>query len=343
VLTDKEAGEWIRECQSAGLRVGYTCGAFDILHVGHVDYLEKARALCDRLIVAINSDRSIRAYKSALRPFNDESERMKLVAALRCVDAVTLLDEPRPVLQLQRWQPTLYIKGGDYTVSQLRSAEVVKMYGGEVRLIPTVHSTSTTSLVERILAVERHEHPEKVNRQRRSIVFLDRDGTLIPDVGYLSDPEKVELLPGVGDGLALLQKHGFRLVVVTNQQGIGLGYYSESDFVKVNQSLFRLLEPFGVRIDRILFCPHSLADACDCRKPGPLLLRRAMEYYDVSPADCHMIGDRISDIEAGRNAGCNSILLSRVCAPQQDIACAATLLDVATTIVAGVSERTSAC
>jgi rfaE bifunctional protein nucleotidyltransferase chain/domain len=159
LLTEEEAGQWVLECRSAGLRVGYTCGAFDLLHAGHVDYLEKARAFCDRLIVSVNSDRSIRAYKSPLRPIVPETERMKLVAALRPVDAVTLLDELRPLSQLQKWQPDLYIKGGDYSSSQLRSGGVVQAYGGEIALIPTSHSTSTSKIVDRILALERHTPP----------------------------------------------------------------------------------------------------------------------------------------------------------------------------------------
>jgi D-glycero-D-manno-heptose 1,7-bisphosphate phosphatase len=138
----------------------------------------------------------------------------------------------------------------------------------------------------------------------------------------------------VGEGLALLQNHGFRLVIATNQQGIGLGYYSEDDFIRVNQALFRLLAPFRVSIDRVVFCPHSLADNCECRKPGALLLRRTIEYYNASPSECYMIGDRVSDLEAGEKAGCKSILLSGAESPEQSFACTNSFLDAVKVILA---------
>ena len=129
--------EWIRAERAAGRRIGFTCGSFDLLHAGHAQYLEKARASCDRLLVAVNSDASVRRYKSPLRPINPEGERMYVVAALAAVDAVTILDDDRPLSLLLRWKPDLYIKGGDYQSSSLRSAAAVEEYGGRVLLIPS--------------------------------------------------------------------------------------------------------------------------------------------------------------------------------------------------------------
>ena len=106
-------------------------------------------------------------------------------------------------------------------------------------------------------------------------MLLDRDGTLIRDVPFLNDPAQVELLPGVGEGLAALQAAGFALAIVTNQQGVGLGYTTRQEMIAVNQRLFRELAPFGVLISRVYYCPHTAADHCDCRKPGTAMLRRA--------------------------------------------------------------------
>ena len=279
------------------------------MHAGHVDYLQKARALCDRLVVAVNSDESIRQYKNPLRPINPAAERMAVVGALGCVDAVTSLDERRPIQHLLRWKPDVYIKGGDYETANLKSAADVIAYGGRVELIPVAHQTSTTTVIERILLSEAHEAPEPVERSVAGIVFLDRDGTLIPDLNFLHEPTMVSLLPEVGEGLAKLQALNLRLVVITNQQGIGLGYYTEQQFIKVNQAMMRLLTPYKVQIDRYLFCPHSHADDCDCRKPGALLLRKAMMRYGAQPENCFVIGDRSTDIEAADNAGCKGYLV----------------------------------
>ncbi len=310
ILSAVQIDAWVAEQRRNGLRIGYTCGAFDILHAGHVDYLRRARFLCDLLLVAVNSDRSIRSYKNPFRPINPEEQRIGVVSALDCVDAATLLDARRPVDQLQRWRPDLYIKGGDYHIPQLRSATTVESYGGRVVIIPVFVHTSTTSIVERIKDLAAHAEPEPAPESgRQRLLLLDRDGTLIRDVPYLSQPERVELLPGVGESLARLQGCGFRLVIITNQQGIGLGYSDTDRFLSVNQALFRKLSAYGVRISRVYFCPHSLADSCECRKPSPLLVRRALEYFSADPGDCYFIGDRPDDAEAAIGAGCTPVLV----------------------------------
>jgi D-glycero-D-manno-heptose 1,7-bisphosphate phosphatase len=142
----------------------------------------------------------------------------------------------------------------------------------------------------------------------RGLVLVDRDGTLIRDVPFLHDPARVELLPGVAEGLARLQAAGMRLAIATNQQGIGLGYYSVQDFIAVNQRLFRELAPHGIRIARVYFCPHSLADACACRKPATGMIDRALRDFHP-PARAFFVGDTQADIEAGRAAGCRTVLV----------------------------------
>ncbi len=134
-------------------------------------------------------------------------------------------------------------------------------------------------------------------------MFLDRDGTLIRDVPYLHHPDGVELLAGVVAGLRLLQAAGFRLVMVTNQQGIGLGYFTKQEFFAVNQRLLRALGESGVRIARIYYCPHSVADNCLCRKPNTLLLENALRKYQARAGDCYLIGNGACDMQAGARLG----------------------------------------
>jgi D-glycero-D-manno-heptose 1,7-bisphosphate phosphatase len=310
ILTDDEVDGWVAELRRAGRKLGYTCGAFDLLHAGHVDYLARSRARCGALLVAVNSDWSIRQYKDPHRPICSELERMSVVAALGSVDAVTILNDVRPLAQIQRWKPDFYIKGGDYSARQLRSAEAVTAYGGQVVTIPVSHHVSTSQIIERVMAVERLAPPSPViSAAPKGIVFLDRDGTLLKDSPYMSDPREAELLPGVGEGLAELQRAGYRLVMVTNQQGIGLGYFSVREFIAVNTALFRLLTPFGVTISRFYYCPHSAAAACDCRKPRPGLLLRALREFGIEAERCFMVGDRDVDAIAGANAGCSAVLV----------------------------------
>ena len=206
ILTNDQVDGWVDKLRSAGRKIGYTCGAFDLLHAGHVDYLARSRTHCDALLVAVNSDWSIREYKDPHRPICSELERMTVVAALESVNAVTILNDVRPLAQIQRWRPDLYIKGGDYS-GRMRSAEAVTAYGGQTVTIPFSHLVSTSQIVERVLATERLAPPSLLNNAApKGIVFLDRDGTLLKESPYLSDPREAELLPGVGEGLAELQR-----------------------------------------------------------------------------------------------------------------------------------------
>jgi D-glycero-D-manno-heptose 1,7-bisphosphate phosphatase len=126
-------------------------------------------------------------------------------------------------------------------------------------------------------------------------------------VPFLHDPAKVEILPGVIEGLLKLQAAGLRLAIVTNQQGIGLGYYSAQDFIAVNQRLLRELGAQGIRISKIYFCPHSLGEHCSCRKPATGMIVRAMRDFGVAPEQTFMVGDSDDDMRAGADAGCRTV------------------------------------
>ena len=303
-----ELAAWGDKQRAAGLRIGFTCGAFDLLHAGHVDYLEEARRLCDTLIVAVNSDASIKQYKSPLRPINTQVERLRVVGALRCVDAVTLLDHPRPLPLIELIQPDLYIKGGDYDASKLRSAKALEAWGGRAVVIKVRFDSSTTQTLERCALLAGHAEPEKLAPQAaRGIVLLDRDGTIVKSVPFLHDPSRVELVPGAAEALVRLQALGLRLAIVTNQQGIGLGYFTTDDFIAVNQAMLKQLASHGVTISKIYFCPHSLAENCPCRKPGTRMLERALKDFGFAPGRAFVVGDSGADSGAAQALGVASL------------------------------------
>ncbi|SDT16376.1 rfaE bifunctional protein, domain I/rfaE bifunctional protein, domain II [Friedmanniella luteola] len=138
--------------RAAGRRIVLTNGCFDVLHRGHTTYLQQAAQLGDVLVVAVNSDRSVRRLKGPERPINGEADRAGVIAALSCVAHVTVFDTDTPVPLLERLRPDVYAKGGDYRPEQLVEAAVVESYGGEVRILDFVPSQSTTDVVGRILA-----------------------------------------------------------------------------------------------------------------------------------------------------------------------------------------------
>jgi D-beta-D-heptose 7-phosphate kinase/D-beta-D-heptose 1-phosphate adenosyltransferase len=134
-----------------GKRLVFTNGCFDILHVGHVRYLQSAHELGDALLVAINSDRSVRELKGAGRPIMNEQERAEMLAALCAVDYVTIFDDTSPRSLIAEVLPDILVKGGDYQVDEIHGREEVEAAGGRVMALPFVEGASTSSIIERIL------------------------------------------------------------------------------------------------------------------------------------------------------------------------------------------------
>ena len=152
----------------------------------------------------------------------------------------------------------------------------------------------------------------------RPAAFIDRDGVLNEERAFVHRPEDFAIVPGAIEALRLLQEAGYRLVVVTNQSGIARGLYREADYLALAAHMRLTLEASGVRLDAVEYCPH-LPDApvaryrvdCDCRKPRPGMLLKAIEALDIEPRASFLVGDRLSDVEAGRAAGLGRCFLVR--------------------------------
>jgi D-beta-D-heptose 7-phosphate kinase/D-beta-D-heptose 1-phosphate adenosyltransferase len=136
--------------RSAGQSIVFTNGCFDLLHIGHIALLEDARREGDRLIVAINSDASVRGLKGASRPIMGERERARILAALTAVDAVVLFEDPTPLVLIEALRPDVIVKGGDYSEETVVGAKEVRSWGGRVKIVPTVEGFSTTELIARV-------------------------------------------------------------------------------------------------------------------------------------------------------------------------------------------------
>lgn len=147
-------------------------------------------------------------------------------------------------------------------------------------------------------------------------IFLDKDGTLLDDVPYNIDPQRMVLSKNAGEGLRLFVKLGYQLIVVSNQSGVARGYFDEAALQKVEQKLVEMLKGEGVNLCAFYYCPHlpnapvaTYRKACDCRKPAPGMLLQAAIDHDIDLASSWMIGDILDDVEAGNRAGCKTILL----------------------------------
>ncbi|RPI72429.1 MAG: HAD family hydrolase [Ignavibacteriales bacterium] len=145
-------------------------------------------------------------------------------------------------------------------------------------------------------------------------VFLDRDGTLNDDPGYLGDPDKVKLFPYTGEALSILKnKLNFKLIVISNQSGIVRGFISRQDVEAVNSRINKLLVKYNVQIDAFYYCPFhpefSNEEECSCRKPSPKMVLEAAQDFSVDLSRSYFIGDAVSDVECGINAGVKTILV----------------------------------
>lgn len=141
----------------------------------------------------------------------------------------------------------------------------------------------------------------------RPALFLDRDGTLIVDVGYPRDPAQVELLPGAAEALAEAARAGYALVIVSNQSGVARGLIRPEEARAVQARVEELFAERGVRFDDVRFCFHGPEDACACRKPSAGMLRASAEELGLCLAGSVMVGDKPSDVRAGRSVGCRTV------------------------------------
>jgi D-glycero-D-manno-heptose 1,7-bisphosphate phosphatase len=178
----------------------------------------------------------------------------------------------------------------------------------------------------------------------KAAVFVDRDGTLVREVGHLHRREQLEILPGVADAICFLRERGFKVVMVTNQSAVARGLLSEEGLAEIHQTLCARLAAAGAYLDGIYYCPHHPTEGlgaynvvCDCRKPSPGLVRRAATDLEIDPAFSFVVGDQKSDMELAQRVGARGILIGEAgsgALPDLAVHVAADLRDAATWIVA---------
>ena len=150
LIDTKDIEKFCEVLRKGGKKVVFTNGCFDILHAGHVTYLEKARSFGDCLVLGLNTDASVRANKGPSRPINSEQDRAKVVGALRAVDYVVLFGEQTAETLIAKVKPDVYVKGGDYTLDTLPEASIVQSYGGHVEVVQMVGGRSTTNIIDKM-------------------------------------------------------------------------------------------------------------------------------------------------------------------------------------------------
>ncbi|MEK6758675.1 MAG: D-glycero-beta-D-manno-heptose 1,7-bisphosphate 7-phosphatase [Deltaproteobacteria bacterium] len=149
----------------------------------------------------------------------------------------------------------------------------------------------------------------KTGEMKKPVVFLDRDGTINEDAGYLAEPSGLVLIPGSAAAVRRLNEAGVMVVVVSNQSGVGRGYYTDSDVEAVNRRLVLLLGEAGASVDALYWCSHHPDDGCECRKPGTGLVARAVRELQIDAAGSYVVGDKVSDLQLAYNINAKGILV----------------------------------
>lgn len=302
-----------------GKRIVTTNGVFDIVHVGHVRFLQFCKSQGDILIVGVNADSSVKQFKGDKRPILPEFDRAELVCALACVDYVHVFSERTPKAWLDIVKPHVHVKAGDYTLDREKETpktkvwerDVVEGHGGTCCVAPLIQGKSTTAIIQKIVDV--YASQREYNSQA---VFLDRDGTIIQDKGYMHKVEDFELIPGAVEALKKLSDSGFKLIVLSNQSGIAKGLFTEIDYERFHQHFISKLTEHGIKIDGVYMCPHHplgsrehLSIDCPCRKPKAALIIKALRDHHIDLEKSFVIGDKTTDILLGSNLGIPSILV----------------------------------
>lgn len=311
----KEIGKLSEKLKKQGKKVVSLNGSFDLMHSGHVYMIQESKKQGDVLIIGLNSNESYKKYKDVRGPLVDEKDRAIMIAAMEDVNYITLFDDATCVPFVEAVKPNVHCNGAEYGKDCVE-AEAVKKHGGKLYLIPELKDEkegkekfSTTLLIQRII--------ERFSTPKIKAVFLDRDGIINVDTGYVYKIEDFKLVEGITELLKYLVKLGYKLFVITNQSGIARGYFKVEDMYKFNSHISEELKKKGVKFEEIYFCPHhpeakveQYKTKCDCRKPGFVLFQKAKKEYNIDMAKSWSIGDKLSDCIAGKKAGTKTILLN---------------------------------
>lgn len=291
----------ISRVKKQGKKIVTYNGGFDVLHIGHVLSIQEAKAQGDILIIPLNSDSSIRLYKGPNRPILPQNERASMLAALEAVDYVTIFNEINPKKVLDAIKPDIHCNGSDWGKNCIER-ETVERNGGRIHILTWQKGYSTTDVIKQILEVYK-KPPVRA-------IFLDRDGIINENKGgYIHKIKDFNFTPYVMEVLRKLTKTDYKIIIATNQSGIGRGYFPQKQFDELTTWMVDTFRKAGIRIDRVYYCPHIPEDRCDCRKPNIGMLISAVKDFSISLNDSWFIGDDERDVVMGREANIKTIKL----------------------------------
>lgn len=301
IKTREECEKISRAFQKSKQKIGFTSGAYDMIHSGHVAFLDKAKQECDILIVGVNTDQSIKQYKDTKKPIIPEQSRIFTLAGLDSVDYTFLFNELNNKINIKCILPNYYIKGPDYLNKAMTSKPLVESYGGEVKLVDHDQKSISTSTIITDITTKYTNQCCNDKHKYKGLVLIDRDGVINKEVNYLSLANEFELEESVIEGIRALNKKNYAVAIITNQPGIDLGLFTDKKLLNIHKELIQVLHKNKVFIDRIFFSPNSHKES-KYKKPNGGMIEEALEYFKDINENIYMIGDRKSDSLAAKTA-----------------------------------------
>lgn len=278
------------------LTVGTINGTYDLLHDGHKDAISFAFENVDKLILLLNSDKSVSLYKGPSRPIENEKVRSKNLQNTFPELIVFTFNELNPLNAINNIKPDIHFVGPDWGKNTLEQ-DLIESQNGKIINIKKNINISTSMILQKT------NKRDVINRA----IFVDRDGTIIHDNNYLTEKENISFFPESFKSLKKLQKLNFKLFIVTNQSMVGRGYTTKDKALEIHDEIVQKLNDKGVVIQES-FIDFSHPDSkSKSRKPNTFFLEKAAEKYKLSLKHCWTIGDRESDIIFGKRGNTKTI------------------------------------
>lgn len=299
IKSQKEIVKIVQELKRKGKKIVTYNGSFDILHPGHIESLKEAKKQGDILIIPLNSDKSVRLYKGPNHPINSQKKRTQALSALKYIDYVVLFDEINCKNILNKIKPHIHCNGSDWGKSCLERS-IIETNGGKIHILKWQSGFSTSELIKKIVG-------NKFVPDTKA-VFLDRDGTInVNQPGCVRKINQFKFTLGALSALKKLSKTNYKIIIITNQSGIGRGYFTVKGLEELHNWMLKKIEGIGAKIDKIYYCPHLPEDNCPCRKPKIEMLLRAAKDFGINLSKSWFIGDDDKDVIAGREANIKTI------------------------------------
>ena len=296
VKKQKEIVQIAKTLKKQGKIIVSCNGSFDILHKGHFQRLKEAKKQGDILIVCLNSDQSVKKYKGPTKPINNQKVRAQNLAGIKEVNYVVVFNEINPKKILSKIKPDIHCVGRDWGKDCVER-EVVEKNGGKIYVAKWLKGFSTSKLI---------------NIPSTKAIFLDRDGTINKnEPEFVHKKEDFKFIPGALQALRKLSQTDYKIIITTNQSGIGRGYFAEKDLKKLHQWMLGRFKREKIRIDKIYHCPHAPGQNCYCRKPKPGLIEEAVKDFGINLSKSWIVGDDERDIQMGKEVNLKTILIGK--------------------------------